>query len=35
MERGLIRAKALLLPLLLVAGACAQAAELPPIIATG
>jgi hypothetical protein len=35
MGLGLIRARALLLPLLFVAGACAQAAELPPIIATG
>jgi hypothetical protein len=34
MGRGLIRAGILLLPLLIVAGACAQAAELPPIIAT-
>lgn len=34
MGRGLIRAGMLALPLLLAAGACAQAGELPPIIAT-
>jgi hypothetical protein len=34
MGRGLIRARMLLPALLLLAGACAQAGELPPIIAT-
>ena len=34
MGRGLIRAGMLALPVLLAAGACAQAGELPPIIAT-